>query len=228
MVKSGPSDKKLQKDARHYRRYQLQWRPTFTRAINNDKRTEHRSYTLGEKMRRLGPGYDNITEHLEFDNKISYDEILRVAYNSTLILPFNTGVALAQEYSPSVKNKLVVYNTLGGNSVTTFGQATKRIGLQIRIIKAGKNWEVYYKGLEALAYLSANQGRYFGNLFLIGYDVFDDRSQALTGRYKVVVDSLEFSQRSDTNTTLAANLQMIVTHDYTAGLGGKTQVWGSL
>lgn len=228
MNKIGPNDRRIGHYLQNYRRYQLQWRPSFSRAIAGDKKTTHRSYTLGEKRRWLGESENDIQRTPEFDNEISYDTILRVAYNSTLILPFNTSVALAQEYTPGVKNKLVVYNTLGGNTVTTFGQATKRIGLRIRIIKAGKNWEVYYKGLEAMAYLSANQGRFFGNLFLIGYDVFDDASQTISGRYKVVVESLDFSQRADSNSTISADLQMVVTHDYSAGLGGKTQVWGSL
>lgn len=218
---------------KNYRRYQLQWRPTFARPADSGAGgATLRTYILGEKIKLLGydtsemsptngkNGYDN--------NAFPYSEMLRVAYNSTLILPFNTSVALAQEYSPGVRNKVVTYNTLGGNTVTTFGQAVKKIGLRIKIIKAGDNWKVYYRGLEAMAYLSANQGRFFGSLFLLGYDTFPDKTQALISRYKVVVESLDFGHRSDTNTVISADLQMFVTHDYSAQLGEKKNVWGSL
>ena len=214
-----------------YRRYQLQWKPTFTMTDNGQ--AKHRTYILGEKKKLVDAWENPTTLHPVDNTTLPFGEIVRVAYNSTLILPFNTSVAMAQEYSPGVKNKIVTYNTLGGNTVTTFGQAIKRIGLRIKIIKAGDNWKVYYNGLEAMAYLSANQGRFFGNLFLIGYDSFADvvggKSElAIPSRYKVVVESLDFSQRAETNTTVSADLQMIVTHDYSATRSNKSEIWGSL
>lgn len=194
---------------------------------------KHRTYVLGEKKKLVDVEPNPVIEHPVDNTTLPFGEIVRVAYNSTLILPFNTSVAMAQEYSPGVKNKIVTYNTLGGNTVTTFGQAVKRIGLRIKIIKAGDNWKVYHNGLEALAYLSANQGRFFGNLFLIGYDAFADvkggkSDLAIPTRYKVAIESLDFSQRAETNTTLSADLQMYVIHDYSATRSNKSEIWGSL
>lgn len=192
-----------------------------------------RTYILGEKIKLTGSSPEQLSEVPNgFDNQtMTFNDIVRIGYNSTIILPFNTSVALAQEYSPEVKNKLVTYNTLGGNTVTSFGQGIKKVGLRIKIIKAGDNWKVYHKGLEALHYLSANQGRFFGSMFLLGYDTFylkGQESQRLVSRYKVVSESLSFSQRSDTNTTESADMQMFVTHDYSDRLGEKLKVWGSL
>lgn len=211
---------------RDIKRYQLQWRPSFNAAVNGPTRI----YVLGEKVKYVGANLEeanNIPNGYDI-NTFSLQEIIRVAYNSTLILPFNSSVALAQEYSPSYKNKLVQYHTLGGNSVTSFGPAIKKVGMRIRIIKAGRLWETYVKGLEAMAYLSANQGRFYGGLYLMAYDAFKDGTEALTGRYKVSVESLDMQHRSDTNTTVNADLQMIVLRDFGHYRSQKTRIFGSL
>jgi hypothetical protein len=210
-------------------RYQLQWRPSFPSNRNGG----HRMYVIGEKKKYTGENENELSlrapDESQDPNTFSIQEIARVAFNSTLIIPFNTGIALAQEYSPMIRNKLVEYRTLGGNSVTTFGQDIKRVGLKIKIIKAGRLWETYVKGLESMQYLSANQGRFYGGLYLIGYDMFADGSHNVAGRYKVVIDSLEFQHRSDHNTTVNADLQMLVTHDYGHSFEfGKHDVWGAL
>ena len=112
--------------------------------------------------------------------------------------------------------------------VATFGQAIKSIGLRIRIIRAGRKWETYHKGLEAIAYLSANQGRFYGSVYLLSFDQFADGTEALVGRYKVVIESLDFQFRSDQNTTINADMRMFVTHDYGHTLSEKHKIWGSL
>lgn len=208
------------------KRYQLQWRPSFPANRNGDARI----YVLGEKLKYLGDSLEEATKFNEgYDvNTFSLQEMIRVAYNSTLILPLNTGIALAQEYSPSYKNKVVQYHTLGGNSITTFGPAIKKLGLRIRIIKAGRNWEVYSKGLEAMAYLSGNQGRFYGGLYLLAFDAFQDGTENMIGRYKVVVESLDMQHRSDNNTTLNADLQMLVLRDFGHHRSAKNRIYGSL
>jgi len=210
------------------KRYQLQWRPSFPYVRGGGARL----YVLGEKLKYVGSSVEEAAQQpsslAQDPNTFSLQEIIRVAYNSTLILPFNTGVALAQEYSPSTKNKVVQYNTLGGNSLTTFGQAMRQLGMRIKIIKAGRLWEIYEKGLEALTYLSANQGRFYGGLYLIGYDEFADGTEKLIARYKVVVSSLDFTHRSDQNTTMNADLQMYITHDYGQYQSNKSRIWGAL
>ncbi|MFA5626215.1 MAG: hypothetical protein WC965_01905 [Thiohalomonadaceae bacterium] len=206
---------------RNYQRYQLQWRPSFTSGAGR------RTYVVGEKTKLVGDDYSTLNEYPVSHSDMRFANLLRLAYNSTIILPFNTSVALAQEYAPGVKNKVIQYNTLGGNTVTTFGQGIQKVGLRIKIIKAGENWKDYYDGLKAIHYLSSNQGRFFGSTFLLGYDTFDSET-TLTARYKVVTDSLDFSYRADTNTTVSADLQMFVSHDYSSKLGEKSQVWGSL
>jgi len=210
------------------KRYQLQWRPSFPYVKGGGARL----YILGEKLKYVGDSLSSAAKQpatvAQDPNIFSLQEIIRVAYNSTLIIPFNTGVALAQEYNPSVKNKLVQYNTLGGNIVTTFGQGIKTVGLRIKIIKAGRHWEIYEKGLEAMTYLSANQGRFFGGLYMLGYDEFADGTEKMIARYKVVIESLSFSHRADQNTTLNADLQMYVTHDYGQYQSNKDSIWGAL
>lgn len=211
---------------RDLKRYQLQWKPSFSTSVNGSVR----SYILGEKIKYVGENLEEATRHEDgYDvNTLSLQELIRVAYNSTLILPFNTNVALAQEYSPSYKNKLVQYHTLGGNSVTTFGPAIKKIGMRIRIIKAGRLWETYVKGLEAMAYLSANQGRFYGGLYLLAYDSFKDGTESLAGRYKVSIETLDMQHRSDQNTTVNADLQMVVLRDFGHYRSQKTRLFGSL
>ena len=208
------------------------WKPSFPYTRNDDSGARQRMYIIGEKRKYVG---DNLETSMQLEEGVSQDpdtfsiqEILRVAYNSTLVIPFNTSIALAQEYRPQIKNKLVKYETLGGNSVTTFGQAIKEVNLRIKIIKAGRLWETYEKGLEAISYLSANQGRYYGAVYLLGYDMFKDGTESLVGRYQVTIDSLDFSHRSSENTTLNADLKMTVLHDYGNYQSQKHRVWGSL
>lgn len=213
---------------REIKRYQLQWKPSFPANRNGDVRI----YVMGEKKKYLGDTEETAAQTEEvysygYDD-FSLQEIIRVAYNSTLILPFNSNVAMAQEYTPEYNNKIVKYNTLGGNSVTTFGAGIKTIGLRIRVIKAGRHWESYIKGLEAVAYLSANQARYYGGLYLLAYDAFRDGTQRMAGRYKVSVQTLSFKQRSDSNTTVDADLQLVVLRDYGHYRSSRNRVWGSL
>lgn len=215
------------------KRYQLQWRPSFpyTRGSSGGNGGV-RVYVLGEKTKYVGPSLDEAGQlspsASQDPNTFSLQEIIRVGYNSTLILPFNTGIALAQEYTPGVKNKIVKYETMGGNTITTFGQGFKSVGLRVRVIKAGRNWEIYEKGLEALTYLSSNVGRFYGSLYLIGYDTFADGTQLLAGRYKVVIETLDFQHRSSENTTMNADVQMTVINDYGNYQAEKDKVWGSL
>lgn len=213
---------------RDLKRYQLQWKPSFPANRNGDVRI----YVLGEKKKYTGDTEDEASRQPEensYDpNTFSLQEMIRVGYNSTIILPFNTTIAMAQEYSPQYKNKLVQYHTLGGNSVTSFGPAIKKVGLKIRIIKAGRLWETYAKGLEAVSYLSANQGRYYGGLYLLGYDAFKDGTENLVSRYKVSVESLDMQHRSDRNTTVDADMQFVVLRDYGHYRSQKSRVYGSL
>lgn len=207
------------------KRYQLQWRPSFPATKSGGARI----YVLGEKLKYTGENYEEASKLGSYDlTTFGLQEIIRVAYNSTLILPLNSSIALAQEYSPSYKNKIVQQHTLGGNSVTTFGAAIKKLGLRIRIIKAGNLWQNYVNGLEALAYLSANQGRFYGGLYFISYDTFEDGTEKLVGRYKVTVESLDFQHRSETNTTVSADLQMVVLRDYGHFRSAKNRIYGSL
>lgn len=206
------------------KRYQLQWKPSF----NATKSGDVRIYVIGEKLKYVGPNVNDTSEHSYDLTTFPLQEIIRVAYNSTLIIPFNSSIALAQEYTPSYKNKVVQYHTLGGNSVTSFGSAIKKIGLRIRIIKAGDLWQNYVNGLEAVSYLSANQGRYYGGLYLLGYDTFKDGTERMNGRYKVVVESLDFSHRSDSNTTVDADMQLIVTRDFGHMRSAKSRIYGSI
>jgi len=210
------------------KRYQLQWQPSFPATINGAVRM----YVIGEKKKYTGDSQDEANLRAEREsqdpNTFSKEEIVRVAYNSTIIIPFNTSVALAQEYSPDVSNKIVEYHSLGGNSVTTFGEAIRKIGLSIKIIKAGRLWETYVSGLEAITYLSANQGRYFGSLYLLGFDAFHNGTQNFRGRYKVTVNKLTMSQASQTNTTVSADMQLTVLQDYSHLSAHKKRVWGSL
>lgn len=213
---------------REIKRYQLQWQPSFPATINGAVRM----YVVGEKKKYTGDAQDEANLRAERESqdpdKFSKEEIVRVAYNSTIIIPFNTSVALAQEYSPDVSNKIVEYHSLGGNSVTTFGEAIRKIGLSIKIIKAGRLWETYVSGLEAVTYLSANQGRYFGSLYLLGFDAFANGTERFRGRYKVTVNKLTMQQSSQTNTTVSADMQLTVLQDYSHLSTHKKRVWGSL
>jgi len=198
------------------KQYQLQWRPNFPDTRYGPE--GGRIYVLGEKKKYVGQNLETaflLPEENGPDlDTFDINSIIDVATNSVLILPFNNSVALAQEYVPQVSNKIVEYETLGGDSILNFGQRIKKIGLKIKIIKAGRFWETYEKGLQAMAYLSANQGRYYGSLYLLGYDMFADGTQNFVGRYQVSVNSLNFTQRSSETTTLSANLEMTVERDF--------------
>jgi len=213
---------------RETKRYQLQWRPSFPATVNGKVRI----YVIGEKKKYLGDDETESNLAKDFQSQdprtFNKEEIIRVGYNSTLILPFNTSVALAQEYTPDISNKIVEYHSLGGNSVTTFGEAIRKIALRIKIIKAGRLWETYVSGLEAMAYLSANQGRYFGSLYLLGFDAFANGVEKFRGRYKVTVNRLTMQQRSETTTTVNADLQLTVLQDFSHISSNKHRIWGSL
>lgn len=225
------------------KRYQLQWRPTFPYTPGGDSGV--RMYVFGERKLYSAVNYDELEtqnginldrssvinrERSRFDSPDSFTlaDIVDLANNTTLVLPFNTSVALAQEYTPKINNKVVPYETLGGNTVTTFGQGIRTIGLKVRIIKAGRHWETYYKGLEAMSYLSGNQGRYPGSLYLLGYDTFEDGTQNLAGRYKVIINNMNLSQKSSETTTIAGTVEMTVLHDYGQYKSQKRRVWGAL
>jgi len=243
---------------RQLKRYQLQWRPTFPYPVSNIPgpafanpvvgavRTAFgvsntapgvRMYVIGEEDFFRGENYENLSAEntaaqegqVGLDpNATSLSDLISLGSNTTLILPFNTTVALAQEYTPRYKNKVIEYETLGGNSITTFGEGIKKIGLKIRIIRAGRNYEIYQKGVEAMAYLSGNQSRYPGSLYLIGYDQFSDGTETVAGRYKVIVNTLDYAYRSSENTSINATLEMTVLHDYGHRKSAKNRKWGAL
>jgi hypothetical protein len=159
----------------------------------------------------------SVEEYPSIDNSSSLPEIIKLASYNGLVLPLNSNIALAQEYSPSIKNKIVTHETVGGTSITTFGEAIRTVGLRIRIIKLSDLWQIYYKGLEAVTYLSGNQSRYYGSLYLTGYDAFseDTKKLSVSYRYKVTVADLDFLFKSETNTTINADLKMYVNQDLT-------------
>lgn len=209
-------------NSRVLRKYQLSWNPAF---VENGSSSV---YILGEDVRFSSnpTGASGSRSPSEFKNVGNVQDIINLGLRSGLILPLNTNIALAQEYAPSIKNKIVTYETVGGNSITTFGEAIKVIGLRIRIIRLGEAWQVYYKGLEAISYLSSNQSRYYGGLYLTGFDSFgkDNKGLSVSYRYKVTIQSLDFNFKSDSTTTLTADLKMFVNQDLTR----KRQNWGQL
>lgn len=197
------------------KRYQLTWKPSFSN-------TQSKLYVVGENLAVT----DFASSESDLRNAgLDVQGILNLASTNTIMLPINTNIALGQEYSPSIKNKVVTYETVGGNSITTFGEAIRVIGLRIRIIRLSNEWELYYKTLEAFSYLSGNQSRYYGGLYLNGYDYFDNnRDFKLTNRYRVTISSLDFSFSSEQNTTVAADLKMFVNQDFSK----STRKWGRL
>lgn len=199
-------------------RYQLTWRPAFLSS-------ESSAYVLGEdlKFNQVGSPVENPAE---LNARITnLQDLINLGVTNEIILPLNTNLALAQEYSPSIKNKVVTYETIGGNSITTFGEAVRNLGMRIRIIRLGSGWEIYYKGLEALSYLSGNQSRYYGSVYLTSYDSFKDNNYQISSRYKVTILSLDFSFRSDENTTISADLRMLVNQDFS---NFNRRAWGNL
>jgi hypothetical protein len=212
------------RDARFLRRYQLSWTPAFYSAGSSSV------YILGEDVKfssgSTGAAGSSSESSAGARSVGSLQDIINLGVSNGLVLPLNTNIALAQEYSPSIKNKVVTYETVGGNSITTFGEAIKTIGLRIRIIRLSDAWQIYYKGLEAISYLSGNQSRYYGGLYLTGFDSFgsDVRSLAVSYRYKVTIGSLDFNFKSDSTTTVTADLKMFVNQDLTR----SRQIWGQL
>ena len=199
------------------RRYQLSWNPSFYSESNS------KVYILGENLIFGNGGNESADDVVSTYN---LQEIIdKGAYNG-IVLPLNTNIALAQEYAPSIKNKVVQYETVGGNSITTFGEAIRVLGMRIRIIKLSDAWQSYYKGLEALSYLSSNQARYYGSLYLTGYDSFSDKpnSSTISYRYRVTISTLDFNFKSDSNTTVTADLKMFVNQD----LSKFRRDWGNL
>lgn len=199
-------------------RYQITWRPAFLSDSSS-------SFVLGEDIK-----WDNVGSPLENPAEInpsvtSVKDLISLALTNELVLPLNTNIALAQEYSPSIKNKVLTYETIGGNSITSFGEAIRNIGLRIRIIKLSSNWEIYYKGLEALSYLSGNQSRYYGSVYLTSYDSFKDNNYQISSRYKVTIVSLDFGFNSNENTTVSADLRMVVNQDMSNSI---RRAWGNL
>lgn len=209
-------------NSRVLRKYQLSWNPSFTSQGNSSV------FILGEdvKFSSDATGASGSSRSNEIKSVGSVQDIINLGLKNGLVIPLNTNLALAQEYAPSIKNKIVTYETVGGNSITTFGEAIRNIGLRIRIIRLGTAWQVYYKGLEALTYLSGNQSKYYGGLYLTGFDSFpdDNRGLSVSYRYKVTIQSLDFNFKSDTTTTLTADLKMVVNQDLTK----RRQNWGQL
>lgn len=212
------------------RKYQLTWNPAFYNKSSS-------VYVIGEELRYLSGGIKVPTTRRpvsvpglpDYGNEPSYfslnpQEFMDLGLQNSIVLPLNTSLALAQEYAPSIKNKVVMYETVGGNSVTTFGEAIRSLGLRIRIIKMGEEWKMYYKGLETLSALSGNQSQYYGGLYLTAFDSFGGDIQDVAYRYKVTIMSLDFNFKSDNNTSITADLKLIVNQD----LSRRRSKWGQL
>jgi hypothetical protein len=208
--------------SRVLKKYQLSWNPSFISPESSSV------YILGENLRfnSVSTGASGSSQGLPTTSVGNVQDIINLGLKNGLVLPLNTNIALAQEYAPSIKNKVVTYETVGGNSITTFGEAIRTIGLRIRIIRLSNAWEIYYKGLEALSYLSANQSRYYGGLYLTGFDSFagDLKGLWVNSRYKVTISNLDFNFKSDSTTTLTADLKMFVNQDLTI----SREKWGQL
>jgi hypothetical protein len=203
--------------AKTLRRYQLSWNPSFTNSTS-------KVYVLGENIVFSNGGTESIQNNEGRVLNPSLQDIIDLGLSNGIVLPLNTNIALAQEYAPSIKNKVITYETVGGNSITTFGEAIKAIALRIRIIRLSQAWNAYYKGLEALSYLSGNQTRYYGGLYLTGYDAFDGENLNVSYRYKVTIMSLDFNFKSESNTSVLADLKMVVNQD----LSRSRRKWGQL
>jgi hypothetical protein len=213
---SGVIPRDTEEKRRLLKRYQLIWKPSFMSRNSF-------SYVIGENLRygTVGPGLSSDLRN----RNLSVQDLIDLGITNELILPINTNIVLGQEYSPSIKNKVVTYETVGGNSITTFGEAIRSIGMRLRIIRLSNEWELYYKSLEALSYLSGNQSRYYGSVYLNGYDFFDESNEfSLSNRYKITIYSLDFNFKSDSNTTVSADLKMYVNQD----LSRVRNRWGQL
>lgn len=151
--------------------------------------------------------------------------LLEKANIRKIIIPLNSKISSAQEYAPQMPNKVTQYATLGGNSVTVFGEGIKKIGIRMSVVKAGNFWVPYHTGLEAISKISGNPSRYYGSLYLMG---FDATQVAKPRKYKVVIESLSFSHRSDKNNIMDADISILVVHDFNTPVGRKSGQWGRL
>ena len=214
-------------------RYQLIWKAGFNNTNNRivigspnlqTLLTQPKGYNEAANKRSIKAGKpeESVSNVIPVNNVDFVQAYLKFANTHDIVIPFNTSICLAQEYSPQITNKIASYSTLGGNSVVSFGQGIKKIGMKISIIKAGAYWIPYNAALEALTVISGQSSRYLGSLFLNGFDL---ANTSKARKYKVVVESLTPSFRSDRNTTIDYDLNMIVVYDYSSERIGK---WGKL
>lgn len=192
--------------------YSLVWYPAISQGIQ--------PYVVGRtKDANLTEGPSGLTPKI---NGNYTNTFLQTSYTRQLILPFNTMPCFAQEYSPQLTNKVVQYNTLAGNTLITFGEGVRKIGLKIVIIKAGIHWIPFNSMLEAMTLLSGNQARYSGALVLYGFD----RAKPGTARkYKVIIEQLNPVYRADKNNVIEYDLSMLVAQDYSMD---QSSDWGRL
>lgn len=208
-------------------RYEFQWKPDFS---GERKRT----YILGEKLKYVDRNIDNsgdnpVRESFSQDpNTFGIQEILKVAHNSTLIIPFNSNVGLAQTYNISQDALLTTYTSQAGTTTHIFGENVKRIGLQVSIIKRGRLWEIYQKGIEAMFKLTSNPDIYRGSLYLSGYDMYTDGTEKFVSRYKVAFEKNICEWKSDRNTIISSNIPLRVLQDYGLYKAKRHKSWGVL
>lgn len=199
-------------------KYSLLWVPSLDRNAALVDITTNSAFVGTRHKNSEGKLVEEVTQD-------PMDIILSKANIRKFIIPLNSKISTAQEYSPQMPNKLTQYATLGGNSVTVFGEGIKKIGLRVSVIKAGNFWIPYQAGLEAFGKISANPSRYYGSLYLMG---FDSTQRALPRKYKVVIESLSFSHRSDRNNIMDADISILVVHDFNTPVGRKSGQWGRL
>lgn len=224
------TEKKPNVKAADAKRFQLLWR-----AGNSDGTGEENRITVGSENLKLkgvrdrfvkaGQGKRNPAAILPKNLPVAEDLLQFYLSNSTdydISLPFNTGICLAQEYTPQITNKIASYSTLAGNSVVAFGQGIRKLGLKITIIKADKFWVPFSAALEAFTILSGSPTRYLGSLY---FNSFDLTNPAAVRKYKVVVESLTPIYRTDRNTTVDFDMNFLVTYDYSSDKYGR---WGKL
>lgn len=219
------SSQQQQKDQK---RYQLVWRAGFN---ENDKRIvvgSANAASAANQLTKPAPAFFKSKNHQpihepNYPQAVDYvQKYLEIANTHDIVIPFNTKICIAQEYSPQVQNKVAQYSTLGGNSVVAFGQGIRKISMKILIVKLEPYWVPWAAALEALTVVSGQPSRYLGGLFLHGYD----RSNTVKSRkYKVVIESLTPIHRADRTTTIDYEMNFIVTYDYSSERYGK---WGKL
>lgn len=206
------------------KRFQLVWRSSFTNTTGNSRVVVGEPHPeIYTKPPKLFKNEKYNVKHEVFPKSIDYvQKYLDLASNHDIIVPFNTNICLAQEYSPQMQNKIAQYSTLAGNSVVAFGQGIRKITLRIAIIKSGSYWIPYTSALEAMTVMSGHPTRYLGSLFLNG---FDQSNPSKSRRYKVVVETLNPIHRVDRNTTIDYEMTFVVAYDYSVERYGK---WGKL